>query len=373
MPEPPPKLRAESRVRIRQATLSDRDALLELSRVVFGETGTDKANELSPEFWEWQFARQPSDRMGVWVAELDGQIVGQFPSNIIRVKWEGRELLVAMVIDLMVHPAHRNKSLYVRMCRVANAEMIQSGILVCVGLPNKNSYPAAIRFLKYRPVCQIPLLVRPMRWGRLLERAKVPSWVSPFLGAVAAAGHRVVTLPVLQRRGVTIREVTEFPEKMDEFWQSASGPHRIISVRDLKYLTWRYCQCPTRTYQIHLAETDGHLGGYLVRRVIEKDGLRLGAVMDVLVEPGRRDVLDSLLASAIAGFRNQTVDALVCLMQHDNLYYRALRRHGFFRVPERLNPRTFNFVCRVLSSDLPEDEFYSSQNWFITLGDYDVY
>jgi hypothetical protein len=63
----------------------------------------------------------------------------------------------------------------------------------------------------------------------------------------------------------------------------------------------------------------------------------------------------------------------MALMQRDDFYYSALRRWGFARVPERLNPRTFNLVCRVLQPGLPKSEFCSPQNWFITLGDFDVY
>jgi hypothetical protein len=373
MPEPLLKVHAEGSVRIRLATLADRDALVELSSVVFKETGTDKGSELSPDFWEWQFARQPSNRMCVWIAEFDGQIIGQHPTNIIRMRWGNRELLAGMVIDLMVHPAHRNKSLFVKLGRVAHAGMSQTGIGLTTGLPNKNSYPGAVRFLKYRAVCQIPVLVLPMRWSRLLERAKVPSWVTRPLGALAAAAHRLVRLLAPRTKGVTVRRVAEFPQAIDEFWERASAAHKIISVRDVRYLTWRYCQCPTRTYQIQVAESNGKLAGYLVRRVIEKDGLKLGVLMDMLVEPGRGDVLHALLGSAITEFREERVDALVSIMQRDGFYYPTLRRSGFFRVPERFNPRTFNFVCKVLWPDLPEGEFYSSQNWFITLGDYDVY
>lgn len=374
MPEPLAQLRGEGGVRIRQATLADRDALIELSRIVFEETGTDKINELGADFWDWQFARQPSNRMGVWLAEFDGQIVAQLPTNIVRLKWENRELLAAVVIDLMVHPAHRNKSLFVKLGRAAHTEMGKTGIGITAGLPNKNSYPGAVRFLKYQPVCQIPLLILPVRWSRLLERAGVPAWLSRPLGMVAGVGRHLFSRPAPRASNrVQIREVAEFPDAIDEFWQRVSPAHNIMTVRDLKYLKWRYRGCPTRAYAIQVAESDGRLVGYLVRRVFEKDGLRLGALMDVLVDPGRADVLNALLGKAIAAFRNDKVDAVAALMQKDKFYYPEFRRQGMVQIPERFNPRTFDFVCKVLRPDLPESDFRSPQNWFLTLGDYDVY
>jgi hypothetical protein len=373
MTEPLIGLHPESGVRIRRANLGDREALIELTRVVFSETGAEKGAELTPEFWDWQFARQPANRLGIWIGEYHGEIVAQVPANIVRVKWGNRELLAAWVIDLLVHPAHRNKALFIRVARFSNQEMSESGISLCLGLPNKKSLPAAVRFVSHTLVCQVPVLVLPVRWNRLLERMGIPSWAGAALGPLAAAGHRLTRFPARKTKGVVIREVPSFPEAIDDFWRRASTPHKIISVRDRKYLTWRYFGCPGRTYEVKIAEEKGTIVGYLVHRVFEKDGLKMGGIMDALVEPGRRDVLHALLASGISALREQGVDAVMSLMQPDDFYYPALRRWGFAKVPERLNPRAFNLVCRVLDAGLPKGEFCVPKNWFITLGDFDVF
>jgi hypothetical protein len=373
MTEPLIALHPEPGVRIRRANLADREALIELSRVVFAETGAEKGGELTPEFWDWQFARQPANRIGIWIGEYHGEIVAQVPANIVRLKWENRELLAAWVIDLLVHPAHRNKSLFIRVARFCNQEMAETGISLCVGLPNKKSLPASVRFVSHTLVCQVPVLVLPMKWNRLLGRMGMPSWASAALGPLAAAGHRLIRVPARKAKGIVIREVTSFSEAVDDFWKRASKPHKIISVRDRKYLNWRYFECPGRTYRVLIAEDTGILVGYLVHRVFEKDGLKMGGIMDVLVEPGRRDVLHALLGRGISALREQEVDAVMSLMQRDDFYYPALQRWGFAKVPERLNPRAFNLVCRVLEAGLPKGEFFTPENWFITLGDFDVF
>jgi Acetyltransferase (GNAT) domain len=373
MTDPLLALHHETGVRIRKATLADRDALIELTRVVFAETGAEKGAELGPEFWEWQFTRQPTGRTDIWIGELNGQIIVQIPTNVVRLKWGNREVLAAWVIDLVVHPAHRDKSLFIRVGRFSNKEMGETGISLSLGLPNKKSFPAAIRFVKHHLVSQVPVLVLPIRWSRLLERVGIPAWASRILGPLASVGHRLISFPTARAKGIEVREVSEFPESMDDFWQRASAPHKIISIRDEKYLTWRFRDCPTRSYKILIAEGNGELAGYLVYRVFEKDGLRMGALMDMLVEPGRRDVLNALLSKAIAELRAARVDAIMALMVHDRLYFPALRRLGFAKLPERFNPRTFNLVCRELVEGLPQEEATTARNWFITLGDFDVY
>lgn len=373
MTDPLLALHHETGVRIRKATLADRDALIELTRVVFAETGAEKGAELGPEFWKWQFTRQPVGRTDIWIGELNGQIIVQIPTNVVRLKWGSRELLAAWVIDLMVHPAHRDKSLFIRVGRFSNKEMSETGISLSLGLPNKKSFPAAIRFVKHHLVCQVPVLVLPIRWRSLLKRVGIPAWATQILGPMASVGHRLMRLPAARAKGIEVREVSEFPKSIDGLWQRASAPHKIISIRDEKYLTWRFCDCPTRSYKILIAESSGDLVGYLVYRVFEKDGLRMGALMDMLVEPGRRDVLNTLLGNSIAKLRAEGVDAIMTLMIHDGLYSPALRRFGFAKLPERFNPRTFNLVCRELVEGLPQEAATSAKNWFITLGDFDVY
>jgi GNAT superfamily N-acetyltransferase len=373
MPEPLHQLNGEDGTLIRLAKAADRDALLELSRLVFEESGTDKANELTPEFWDWQFLQQPTKRMGVWVAEFEGQIIAQHPLNIIRVKWKDRELLSGVVIDLMVHPEHRKKSLFIRLARAAHEQMTATGVGLSSGFPNANSYPAAIRYLNYKTVCRVPVLVMPVSSQLLTKRVKMPAWLGSAMGEAAVAGFRLASALAPKGEGVEVEEVMEFPKEIDEFWKRASENHTIISVRDFQYLQWRYCTCPTRKYRILLARKDGKLVGYLVHRTFEKEGLKLGGIIDVLVEPGCKEGLHALMRAAISAMRKEGVCALIALMQRDVFYYPSIRRHGFFPLPEKYNPRSFKFVCRVQAVDLPEAELCAASNWFITLGDYDVY
>lgn len=366
-------LQNEPGLRLRKAVPADRNGLIELTRVVFAETGAEKGTELSPEFWDWQFARQPTGRTDIWLAELNGQIIAQMPANVARLKWGNREVLAAWVIDLLVHPAHRDKALFIRLGRLSSKEMGETGISLSLGLPNKKSFPASIRYVKHHLVSQVPVLVLPIRWSSLLRRAGIPSWVSRALGPVAAAGQRVTRLPFARTKGIVVRRVSEFPEATDNFWHRASTSHKIISVRDRKYLSWRFCDCPTRKYRILIAEINGEMAGYLVHRVFEKDGLKIGALMDGLVEPEGQDAFSALVEKGVADLREAGVDAIMALMMPDSLYYRALRRRGFAKIPERFNPRTFNLVCRVIEQGLPENEATEDKNWFVTLGDFDVY
>jgi len=360
-------------VRIRRATLADRDALIELSRTVFNETGTDKAREIGEAFWDWQFAKQPAGQFLIWLAELNGRIVGQVPTNSVRLKCLDREVLGAITIDAMVHPAHRDKTLFVKLGRRADQEMGEAGISVGVGLPNRNSLPAAVRFMKYKIVCQVPLLMKPIRWDRLIAKAGAPAWIGGFVGVFARGAQRLRHRSAQPHGQVTVRETVEFPAETDLFWEKASPPHPVIAVRDRRYLAWRYCESPTRRYRIFIAKKKGAMAGYAVTRVFQKSGLRMGALMDLMAEPGRPEIPDALITKVIEELKLEDIDALVALMQNHNFYYPALRRQGFWRVPERVNPRTFNLVCRAVDASLDTGQLMDGKNWFLTLGDYDVY
>jgi hypothetical protein len=79
--------------------------------------------------------------------------------------------------------------------------------------------------------------------------------------------------------------------------------------------------------------------------------------------------LASLLAARLDAARAGGAALAVTMGLHPAIG--ALRRAGFVRVPERLNPRPFNLAVKALVSDVGPDLADAAQ-WLITLADWDV-
>jgi hypothetical protein len=50
------------------------------------------------------------------------------------------------------------------------------------------------------------------------------------------------------------------------------------------------------------------------------------------------------------------------------------KRYGFVRVPAKLNPRKLNMLARMTSDEtISAEKLFKKENWFATLGDWDVF
>lgn len=177
--------------------------------------------------------------------------------------------------------------------------------------------------------------------GRRLPRALVATALAPAALATLPGRLRRRRLPA----GVALRVADRFDERTDTLFELAATAFDFIVTRRHDYLNWRYADPRAGTYRIVLAEEGATLIGYSVTRV---DGDR-GYLVDLLVPPGRDDVLDALIDDAVATMRATSVSGIMSWLVADHPYRSQFRRHGF--VDSRRNP---NISHRAAS--LPESE-----------------
>src|SRR5688572_29877133 len=96
---------------IREGTARDRDAILRLRKIVFANDDPEKQD---PRFWDWQFVDCYAGPGRFFVAEWDGQLVGQ--SAFQRQRYGSDQLFRgALQIDAMTHPDFRRQKVYSRL------------------------------------------------------------------------------------------------------------------------------------------------------------------------------------------------------------------------------------------------------------------
>lgn len=119
----------------------------------------------------------------------------------------------------------------------------------------------------------------------------------------------------------------------------AAAPFWLIVERTPEYLNWRFADARAGAFAIRLAESDGHILGYLVLRM---SGGR-GHIADLLVLPGRDDVVASLVRDALGQFQSSGVSSVECWATRNHPYREALGQHGFDE-----KRRTIQFYCQPM-------------------------
>ena len=215
------------------------------------------------------------------------------------------------------------------------------------GLPNENHYPLGVRLLGYTPVhCPLPRQVRDFDEGWAAE--------------LAARAGDVVAQPADWAQLEVVAELAA----------QHAGEMPLGNVRDLPYLAWRYRDWPEQPYGLMIARRNGGQGepcGAVFYRVgVPWEKRPVAAVLDWYGAGSDEQTMAALLsavASAAWERQHPRVETWVTpAMPHVEM----LRGLGL-----REESTQFN-LCMVLFSrayDIP----WVKQNWWLTMGDTDIY
>jgi hypothetical protein len=260
------------------------------------------------------------------VAEVDGRIVGWQAYRAQQILVEGQLLRTRIGMDSCVHPDYQRSNIKTEM-RHLTMDNPRRDHQVTLGLTS--GHPAMRRIQE--------------RWGRRARR-----YLANSIEALTwRKGNHLDTVSTLLARlrargsgsgGVPVRPASHFDERVDTLWEAASQQFDIIVERRQAFLNWRYADPRAGAFHIALAEEGSQLLGYIVMSRHRQRGL----IADLLVMPGRPDVVDALVAHAVDVLEDGGVEEIECWSPHRHPYRAVLRARGF--VHKR---RTVPLVCRI--------------------------
>ena len=327
-------------IAIRTCTAADYESVFALYDDVFGK----EAGRRFRARWRWQFFDNPACRDApseMWVAELDGAIVGFLASFPVRMQLAGRVQLVYHDCDLIVAPQARRGGVGQRLVEAYDA--------FANPLSNALAYaPANGRIRErvgYRAVHAVPIALRPYnaaaiaRYVGVTERlprglSPVTHGVTAILGVGFAAANRLRAPRAPADR--TVERLSGAGEEIDRLWARCATHFPFAAVRDAAWVQWRFLEDPLYDVTV-LAARDGSgaVTGYLAFRVTPRPDLRLGRILDLFALPDDVATVDALLHRALALTRADHADLVSCVGLHP-----ALRRrvHRYLYVkPARLD------------------------------------
>ncbi len=163
-------------------------------------------------------------------------------------------------------------------------------------------------------------------------------------------GHPPFLRPAKGAWSITTLE--RFDDRVGKLFEDAAEAFDFLIVREKNYMNWRYCDPAGGRFTVRAAEEQGRLLGFLVFKIGEGEGY----VADLLVLPGRIDVVRSLVEDALRIFREAGVELVNCWMISRHPYNRVLRKYGFIDTRKDVG-----FKCRPVSLDESELEFLSDE------------
>jgi hypothetical protein len=404
--------------RIQRYCAADRDGVLDLMRVAFSE---DFAARLCRQ-WDWKYGSHPLNReaaqtrrtiretlwpyivktysaetlaqWGVSSEPLEPLLPDDAPyvlllkdrDKVIAVEGalpqafliNGRRQLVFVFCDLAVHPDYRGHALSMRLTmRMAS----EHGLTM--SWTNLTARAVGFRWLKrasrQRPLdstskwgsMRVVTLVKPIDWKYTTRRLTGIGQLGSVAAMVSAGAHRMRSTFGKPPPASTVDIVKAecFDDRFAHLWNRCSPAHEVIAVRDPTYLNWRFAARPDASYICLAAVRGSIVVGYLVYRLVEREGALWGYVVDFLCDGGdATSVFKSLLTRAEELMIAAGAQSLICVIAREP-FRSVLRRAGFY-------PAVFgslSFLGGSVTSLDPQLNVYAAVNkWFVTVGDGDA-
>jgi len=405
--------------RIQRYTNADRAGVFELMREAFSE---DYAKHLGA-IWDWKYDSHPLNREAARVRRADHEklwsnIIQNY-SEDIRAQWgltldelnrvpddapyvlllkdgdkvvategslprailiNGERHLLSIGCDFAVHPEYRGRQLSMRLAIRTMAEhrmtlgWYNTASRASTNRWEKKSAPA-MRTVKHpnppgSGKMRIVALVKPIDWPYVLERAtgiRLPASIAALAGAGANRISAVRAKPVAMP-DVNVFKLETFDSRFDDLWQRCSREHQVIGIRDSNYLNWRFRSRPDTSYMCLAAARGLQVIGYLVYRIVERDGGRSGYIVDFLTEGEPNLAFASLITHAEELMVRDGVQSIICLIAKAT-FRKVLHQAGFY--PAILGVRSY------LSAEvsIPDDHikvYADLSKWFVTIADGDA-
>lgn len=326
---------------------------LSLVRQSFGDVDV-----ASREYYEWQYLKNPAGPANLMIASCGNEPAGQFACIPCRYKFMAKEIVVPLTLNLCVSPRFRGRGLMSQLISSMH-QFLKKNASFSIGVPNQASISGHIKngYL----ALQIPILIRPVKPSLYFSSILLRSVINPF---------NIIWKKDFKDPNILIRD-SQFDHHFDKFENEHSRGRTLIQIRNATYLNWRYHLIPTRKY-ITLTYYEGdHLHGYLIIRLSDIRGKRLGIISELVTSSQEIGKKLSLAALQYC-WENGTTFAISSTFPGSHEFL-AFKRAGFFILPHRFRPHPLALCVKIFSINSSETSRLSNpSSWFFTLGDNDA-
>jgi len=342
-------------------------------------------NDLSfRDYFNWKFTQCPHGHAHIIVCKdktKAGMIVGKTVGIPKEVKIGAHTVMADLMTDILVHPEYRGQGIAPILAKALYEDCKSAGFVFSYAVANQQSLNFHTKRLKTKVIGEIPLLVRLIDPRGFNKRLK---WL-PFANAILTVAKKALQLRDWRKKerqrpgdfGLRIQEITNFDDSFNSFWAIVENKRPVMIKRSADYLQWRFGAVPHRAYRkwVAIEKESGQIQGYIVVRIMDVNTIKCGMIADLIIEDTGRGLKAGrfLISEAVNYFEEESVALSGCLMLPGTVEFDLLRSCCYFLCPRRFQPQPFPIIQESQADDLSLQEYYDNlNNWFFTMGDFDV-
>lgn len=258
----------------------------------------------------------------------DNQIVGAMTIIPFKYHFFEEEAIFGNLIDLMIHPDHRNNILNFKSIYDNLVESAKSRIDFLYAVPNPNSFLYFIKILKWVEIGKLNYYLWPLKLSKI---AKLPTFVDSLFTPLSSLAQNVL-----------------FPIKN---MKVEAGIKKVHSDFFLKY---RY----PRRYKI--IQEHNKKAWY---DIVDEEGIISAYIIDVI--PQESNWFTKVIKT-IQKEEKHNIDVILYISN------KGPRSPNIIKVPKKYEPRPLPLCGNILNTDKIDERIFEPTNWVFNLSDFDV-
>lgn len=295
--------------------------------------------EMSLDYWKWRYVENPFGNSIIKLILDKEKLIGHYAVTPIDVQAQGKLHKAAFSMNTMTHPDYEGKGIFTYLAQETYKDAKQSGFTFVYGFPNRNSYYGFTRKLDWRDLGKTNMLLKELESKRGIKEC------------------------------ARVYQIERFGDEVNLLWEKVKKDYRVIVPRTKEFLNWRFVQNPAVVYLKYLLTGEqGEVLGYTVLKTYSKREETVGHIIDMLSIKNDA-VVKRLLEYAYGYFIGANISRFSCWMPDNCFYTDVLREEGF----TRREMETY-FGLKVLDEQDDLLQIVTSvHNWYLTMGDSDVF
>lgn len=344
-------------IQVQPYSLGDESDLVALFQRVYGRSSTT-------DHWRWKLQWPDCPVDNVWLARTEDEPIFQYAAIPTRFSLNHRTVTMMVSVDTMTAPEFRRRGLLTRVASRAYAQWRDGGIAFVIGLPN-DQWGSRLDALGFQSLFPLQWLMRPLRPEVMIaRRLRVP--VLDRATLPAALWNSLLNTGIRKDPAVSLEPVSHADGAFDELWHTLERAWAFSTVRDSRWVDWRFLKSPTRSYTVTLARRRGRPVGYSAYALSGSEEYPSAYLAELLSSPTDPAARDTLMSALLDRLRAARARAVYTLAVPGTSNFQWLRRCGFF-------PRhTFSVRLAALADHMPWQLLRNPEHWNLSGADFDV-
>lgn len=306
----------------------DESAILELFELVFG-------SDLGVDYWNWRFRDNPTKKQMILLCWDEAKLVGHYAVSPVKMRVGAGERMAGLSMTTMTHPDYGGQGIFKKLAEELYQTFYKDeGLDFIWGFPNKNSHGAFIKNLRWKDI-QV-----------------MPSFSLSIIDAYK---------PIAEK---SLNSFDTFEERHVSSLNKQSADFFVAVVKDTNYLNWRYIDNPINDYDLFEFED----GEFVVCKKFPSFDVKGAFEVDIIECSISNDLakIKQMIGHVIGSYGD--IIKINTWMSLNDARHITFERAGFHII----GPNTYQGI-RVMNDNLSVDQMSNSKEWYLSMGDSDVY